>query len=391
MKIKRKVADLGNSTSQFMIEGYYFEMPSSCTEITREEAEAEFADAVDFKNLLKELVLRVKLNDQDRFFKVGEKAKKDAFGDEHIKSLHDKTKSVKTLVNWLAATVYYHVFKTKEYDPTAEDKVEIDFNLTMLPVWLLKRGNNFKETLQKMADRFTEPFEVELITPNFNRTLTIQVQTSKCRIEGETARLALKRDLELKVLDEADIYKDCLTIISDLGGQTHDVTLLPKDLKSPGGRDDFESFTDQTFLHSLDRLRKTKLMTHFTNVRDLEKFVGDNVSKRKFIYVNPTTGQTIDFTDEIEYVFKQFAHIVVENTLTAFELPSSVKVKIVWIGGVSESLQDYIKEYITEAYCDERLADHIFPSNARKLNIHALEIIAKDETLEVTRDGERTA
>ncbi len=391
MNLRRFVSDLGNSTSQFMIDGHYFEMPSSCTEISRAEAESVFAGNIDQEDIINNLVVRVRYEDQDRYFKVGSIAARDAFADDHIQQLHDKTESIKTFVNWMAAVAFYHAYKSP--DPQ-EDEVSIQYCSTLLPVWLLKRAPKFKMMLDKMASRFIgDVGEVELLTPGYERVLHIHSKESECRIEGETGRFALSRGLDLRPLESASQFNDCIVIMNDLGGQTHDMSKLKPGLKRPGGSHDFASNTDQTYLQHLENLRKTKLMTHFSNLRSLEKFIEKNIHQKKYVFISSTTGQQTDFTEIIDHSLSQFARIVVENSLHAFSLSSGQAVKFVWIGGVAPLLKDYISAYIADQYGEQILKEnHVFPENARLLNIYGLEIIAKDrdESLEVIPNDEKT-
>ncbi len=381
MNISRMVSDFGNSMNQHLIEGFYLEFPSSVSEISRDEVPSLFSSAVTHKDLINEMVIRVSFDGVDRYFKVGHKAKKDVLGNTHIFQLHDKTTSDSVIVTWLAAIISYHVHMHPDLDRFAEDEATIDYFSTLLPVWLLKRSGKFKDMLDKMAARFSGNFEVELMTPEFERTLFVRVLQAECRIEGETARLALKHDLELNMLDTAERYEDCYTVITDLGGQTQDISRIPPGLSNPSSSDAFASFTDQSYLLELENLRSKKMMQHFKSIRTLEHFIMDNINQGVFIYTNPTTGEQIDYTEDIESMIKKYVKIAVDKTVQAFSFDPGESVKFVWIGGVTELLKPYIQAYIQEIYPEEVGGIHIFPENSRKLNLYALEIVAKFKTI----------
>ncbi|WP_027416570.1 hypothetical protein [Aneurinibacillus terranovensis] len=385
MKINRWICDFGNSINQHLIDGYYFEMPSSIYEITEKEARGIFAEAVDRETLLQQLVIRVTIDGKNRFFKVGEKAKGDVLGNAHIEKLHDKTESLTVWVTWLAGAVFYHSY---QHPDKGDDIVEISYFLTMLPTWLVKKADKFTDMLSKMADRFKgNSTEVELLTPNFERTLTIEVEDSVCRIEGETARFALQYDLELNPLESAKKFEQAIVVIDDIGGQTQDLSKLRKGLKRPESADDFASFTDQSYLKTLEKLRTTKLMTHFNDVRSLESFILENISKRCFIYLDPTTKKETDFTEEIDQTLCEFVKIAMQKALTTFHFLPGVPVYFVHIGGVASALQEYIKEYLNEELGEKVAGEyHLFPADSRKLNLYGGEIVAKSELKK--REGE---
>lgn len=376
--IDRWVADFGNSTNQQMINGYYFEMPSSIYEITKEDAEALFAQSVDKEALIDQLVVRVPIDEKDRYFKVGNKAKADVLGNRHIEKLHDKTESQTVWVTWLTGMAFYHAYM---FPSKKEDTIEVQYFGTLIPVWLAKRAKKFTEILSKMANRFIreEGFEVELLTPDFERTLTIIVKEAKSRVEGETARYALKYDLELnKNEEQMKKHEAAIVVIDDLGGQTQDLSKLRPGLKKPASADDYASFTDKSFLKMLEDLRITKLMTHFNDLRSLEEFVRHNIKSKQFIYKDPTTKSEVDFTAKIEVMLREYVKIASEKCLTAFQYALGEEVYFLHIGGVAEEVQDYMMEYLIERLGKE-IAEkyHLFPEHSRKFNIHGLEIVAK--------------
>src|SRR5690625_545680 len=130
MKLSRWVSDFGNSINQHMIDGSYFEMPSSVHEVEEMDVEGLFVESVPQEDLLQQLVIRTKINGECRYFKVGEKAKADILGNAHIDRLHDKTESVTVWVTWLAGIAFFHAYK---YPEKESDQIDIQYFLTMLP------------------------------------------------------------------------------------------------------------------------------------------------------------------------------------------------------------------------------------------------------------------
>ena len=379
MKIGRYISDFGNSITQNMIDGHYFEMPSSITEITQKEAEGLFAESVDPDNLLKNVVIAIPYNDTKMYFKVGEKATADALGNNHITRLHDKTESITVKALFLGSLAFYHAYKNPRIDREQECIVTIEYFQTMLPVWLVKKAPKFSDMLNKMSNRFLEPMEVEILTPLFERKIIVEVNDASCRIESETARFALKYDLELNKLDSASQFESTIVVINDLGGQTQDLSKLRPGLKRPESADDFKPFTDRSYLKTIEDLRISKLSDLFTDLRSLEAFIFQNI-KKKFVFKDPTTQQEIDVTEVIESSIENYVKVSIEKALTAFQFTAGQKVVFVHIGGVSELLKDYMQAYLSQKIGQEIAEEyHIFPENARKLNIYGGEILAKSE------------
>ncbi len=380
MHIKRMCADFGNSLSQFMIDGMYFESPSTMVELSSDDVQKVFAEAGEKDSLLDNLCIKVKRDQQERFFKIGKFAKHDTLSNDHILTLHDKTESDTVYLNFLGALAYYHAF-TVEAERDSEHEVTVDYFKTLLPIWLLKQGE-FAPMLQKMANRFLGQHEVTLLTPSFERTLNITVKKAKCRIEGESARLPLKYNLQLEQLEESKRFENVTVVIVDLGGQTDDLTKCQPGLKRPASSKDFESFTDESYLQTLEDLRKNKLLKYFTSLRELEDFITAHAPTREYILVDPVSGKKTDLTEPIETAIKKFLRIIIKKSMHAFHFESNETVVFVWIGGVSQLHQDYIKEILVELVGPEITRNnHYFPPNARFLNLYALEIVAKQETL----------
>ncbi|OEH86059.1 hypothetical protein BHU72_14615 [Desulfuribacillus stibiiarsenatis] len=387
MNITRCISDFGNSMSQHLIDGNYFEMPSSITEISEKKASSLFTDSVDMEQLKEQLVIKINLDGKDRYFKVGRKAETDIFGNEHIFKLHDKTESLTVIVTWLAALAFYHVNQSiSDPEQSIESElnqdvylIDIEYFLTMLPIWLIKKSDNFGDMLKKMEQRFEKNHEVELITPNYQRVLNITVKKAVCRVEGETSRYALKFDLQLapKNISKFDMSH---SVICDWGAQTLDLTKLQPRLRKPADTDDFASFTDKSYLKSLEDLRTTKLMDYFGDVRTLERFILENIKFGIFEYEDPTTKKKTDFTSIIENALQELASIIVIKALNTFHFSHGQTVYYIWTGGVSEILKKYIEQVLVQALNKDIASNyHIFPDESRKLNIFGGEIYAKSQ------------
>jgi plasmid segregation protein ParM len=111
-----------------------------------------------------------------------------------------------------------------------------------------------------------------------------------------------------------------------------------------------------------------------------------NVEKRRYVYTDPTTWEKEDFTDIIEPELKRFVEVTMKKLLSAFQFSPFDDVYFVHIGGVTELLKPYIQEYLVERLSLEVAQErHIFPQEARKLNLYGCEIVAKDE--EIKKEG----
>lgn len=378
MQIKRWVSDFGNSMCQHMVDGLYFELPSAIAELTAAEADGLFSEAISEEKLLKNLLIKVSMDGTERYFKVGEKAQGYALANAHIDRLHDKSESLTVMITWLASIAYFQA--KKQPGSEGQENVHIDYFLTLLPVWLVKRADRFASALRKMADRFAGEHHVSLLTPGWEREITVAVKDTVCRVEGETARFALKYDLELNLREEADVFKDAYAVINDLGGQSQDLSKLPPGLGMAQDKDDFASSTDQSYLHTLELLRTSKLMTHFNDVRALEAFILEHVRKREYIYMDPTTQEKTNFSECINRTLHNFAKVAMQKSLHAFQFAHGQKVYFVHIGGVNQVLQSYMQEYLDKTLGKEIASQyHIFPEDSRKLNLYAGEIVAKSE------------
>jgi plasmid segregation protein ParM len=372
LNIQRMVTDFGNSFGQHMIDGHYFEMPSSIKEISLKDVQGMFAHNIPADSLDEHLVIKF----GERYFMAGKRAQAELLGNAHIYTLHDKTKSETVWVTWLAGLALYNALKKPEID---QDNVSIDYFGTLLPVWLVKKASSFKEKLSDMAARFQIEFTYELITPGFQRELTVNVHYAECRIEGENARHALKLDLEGNSKEDAKRYKDAYTVIDDIGGQSQDLCKLQHDLNGAQKADDFVSSTDQSYLAVLEKLRTDKLMDYFKDVRALELFILNHVESREFIYVDSIMHDEHSLTADIEPVLHEFAGVAMQKSLQSFSFMQGDLVYYVHIGGVNQVLREYMMTYLSKQL-GETVARkyHIFPEDSRKLNIYASEIVAKN-------------
>ena len=139
MDIKRLNCDFGNSTNNFMVDGYYFEIPTNVVEISEKEASEMFVSPItETKELLDRLVISTKYNDKEKFFLVGEFAEKSKLSNLHVNNMHDKIKSVIPYASFLAAIAYYTNLKSSKED----NVVNINYMSMMLPIWLLNVKRN---------------------------------------------------------------------------------------------------------------------------------------------------------------------------------------------------------------------------------------------------------
>ncbi|KAF2423365.1 hypothetical protein NSQ76_20570 [Bacillus sp. FSL M8-0256] len=385
MNIGRMNVDFGNSMYMNIIDNYYFELPTNVVEIKQEYAEGMFTSSIDDpKDLKDRIMISTSIEGEEKFYLVGEIAEKEVLGNNHIKTLHNKVESHIPYVMFLAAVAYYQAVDPK--DPKKEERdqndneVTIEYFQTMLPIWLLKKLNKFSETQQKMSDKFQGSHQVKVLTLGMEKDLKITVEKAVCRTESEVARWALKKTPDLENNPMADLFKNNDVVMSDLGGGTDDLVLLPAGLKAPVNRDSFVSNTEAPFLAHLEKLRKEKLLEHFNNVRDLEKFIYTNITKSKMERIDGNTGKKYDLTDIIKKSLKEYTEIKIALVEGSFTPPKDKTYKYVYFGGVAEVLKEFIAAVTEEKYGrDISESNHIVVDDARKLNLNALEIISRSE------------
>lgn len=378
-KIKRFNKDSGNSIEQCMVDGYYFEVTTNVVELDEKEAQAHFTSKIDDpKEFLKNILISSVIDDKERFFLVGEAAENHLLGNKHIARLHNKVESEIPYICFLAETAYYHVLNAE----SEQTDVEIDYFSTMLPIWLLKKADRFSEMQEQMAERFRGEHNVSIITFGAERTLSIKVENSKCRIEGADARWAIKKNFKLEDNELARQFDEHDTLIHDIGGGTDDLALLPAGLKAPKNRDSLQSLTDIPYLQHIEKLRREKLLEFFPDVRSLEKFIFENVNKSKMELVDGNSGKTTDLTKVIHDSLYAYAKIYNAKVENIFPSPQGKMYKNVYIGGNAPVLQKFIEQVIQEKYGEEiKQQNHIFLPDARKQNIYALEILSLNDTL----------
>jgi plasmid segregation protein ParM len=379
MDIKRQNVDFGNSIFQTLVDGYYFEIPTNVVEITKEKAEGHFPTTFeDPQSLLQSLLISTTINGEEKFYLVGDSAENQVLGNIHINKLHDKTESEIPYVMFLASVAYYNLLKGNGKE---DNRVNIDYFSTMLPIWLLKKTNKFSEMQNKMAGRFKGEHQVKVLTPGLERVVTIHVETSKCRIESEVARWAIKKDFDLQDRAEANAFQNNETLIVDLGGGTVDLALLQTGLQAPKSRDSFNCFTDISYLKHIEKLRSEKLLEFFDEVRSLEEFIINNIDKTKMEQLDGNSGKKVDLTEQIHESLREYTQILLTKIENTFPSPKDKVYKYVYIGGIASILKRFIQETIDTRYGAEiREQNHLFLPETRKLNLFGLEIISRHET-----------
>lgn len=400
MNITRLNADFGNSYTNFRFDSYYIEIPTIVTEIKKEKAESLFTGTVDeVKDLLDRLVICIKIEDEDRYFVLGNMAAKEFGASTHVEKMHDKIKSPIPYAIFMAAVAYYYKLK----NPQGENKAVVDINAMkmMLPNWLLKKEAKFSIALEKMEKRFVGEHQVTLLTPGMETELTVKVNQPKCYIEGEVARWALKykivNDEEQNATiivkrPEASMFDDTPTVFSDLGGGSVDDVLLAPGLNAPVSRESFQIIDIEPFLGRLERLRKEKLIEYFEDLKSLESFIVDNYKEQKYILEDENTGRKYDLTNEITEVLKEYAEQLSVLVTNAYNTDRQRK-KYVYFGGEAPILAPYIQESIVNLTSEKVLENNhfflheflqddeneVFKPTARTLNLEALEILSLNE------------
>lgn len=393
-------SDFGNSTGNFLVDGYYFEMPTNVVEITKEKAEGYFiSDVTEATDLLDRLLVSAKIDDVERYFMVGRLAEGSGMSNIHVDEMHDKIKSHVPYAMFLAAVSYNYCVKTEEFK--AKDTVEIERLKMMLPIWLLTRESKFSVALKKMASRFEGDHEVKLLTKGMETELTIKVENSDCRIEGEVARWSLKYKMvndenhvtQIVPRPEARVFDGFETVLADIGGGSTDAVLLAKGLQPPVSKDSFQVISIAPFLGVLENLRKEKLMEYFKDLRSLEKFVVDNYKEKKYIYKDTNTGTRTDLTEQIASTLRDYANELAYKVIHTFTKKATTTLKFVYFGGEAPILEPYIKARVAELTSEEIAEnnhyflhdlletdqDQVFPPVSRTINLASLELLSANE------------
>ncbi|MCK1995469.1 hypothetical protein MPH61_23385 [Peribacillus muralis] len=401
MKIERLNADFGNSTNNFLIDSYYFEIPTCVVELTKEKAESHFTNSVDeVGDLLDRLLISTTIDDAERFFLVGKLAEDNPYSNSHVGKMHDKVNSDIPYAAFLAAIAYYHRVKNEDGENVAE--IEVDSMKMMLPIWLLKKEEKFSIGQNKMANRFLGEHTVRLLTVGMETELTIKVVSSKCHMESEVARWALKykmvNDKEnlatiIEKRMESKKFEDNETVLVDIGGGSTDAVLLTKGLNTPVSKDSFQVIQITPFLGSLEKLLKEKLIQYFTDLRSLEKFIVTNYKNQKYILKNQNTGAKYDLTDQVVEMLKEYAELLVYKVMEPFNSNSKGVLKYIYFGGETPILAPYIKECVKKMTSEEIMENNhyflgelleddkkeIFKPASRTINLAALEILSLNE------------
>ncbi|MDM8365656.1 ParM/StbA family protein [Bacillus thuringiensis] len=384
MKISMMNKDSGNSLDMNLIDGYYVEIPTNVVEISKDETESHFVATINNpKELLSRLLISTTIpgEDNERYFLVGDEAAKHALANNHVNKLHDKITSHIPYVMFLSAVSFYHAIN--EQRESDDDTVEIEYFQTMLPIWLLKRTAKFSEAQNAMAERFTGEHQVTIHTPGMERTLKIDVEKASCRIEGEIARLGIKKNFELEDREEARQFDNNDTVLVDIGGGTIDLVLSPAGLKSPKNRDSMQPIDKLAYLSHIEKLRKEKFLEYFSDLRSFETFIVNNFQKPKMELVDGNTGKRVDLTDKIQSSLKEFAKILILKIQDVMPAPADKIYKYIYFGGVAPILETSIHEVIEEMYGAEiAQANHIFLPDSRKLNLYGLEVKSRGEMLQ---------
>ncbi|HDR7790898.1 ParM/StbA family protein [Bacillus cereus group sp. Bc252] len=384
MKITIMNKDFGNSLDMNLIDGFYIEIPTNVVEISKDEADSHFvATITNPKELLSRLLISTTMpgEDTERFFLVGDEAAKHALANNHVNKLHDKITSPIPYVMFLSAVSFYHAIN--EQHESDDNIIEIEYFQTMLPIWLLKRTAKFSEAQNAMAERFAREHEVTIHTPGMEKTLKITVGKATCRIEGEIARLAIKKDFELEDREEARQFDNNDTVLVDIGGGTIDLVLSPAGLKPPKNRDSMQPIDKLSYLSHIEKLRKEKFLEKFSDLRSFETFIVNNFQKPKMELVDGNTGQRVDLTEKIRSSLKEFAKFIILKIQDVMPAPADKVYKYVYFGGVTPILESSIHEVIEEMYGAEiAQANHIFLPDSRKLNLYGLEVKSRGEILQ---------
>ncbi|MGH0882874.1 hypothetical protein [Bacillus paranthracis] len=384
MKITIMNKDSGNSLDMNLIDGFYIEIPTNVVEISKDEADSHFvATITNPKELVSRLLISTTMpgEDTERFFLVGDEAAKHALANNHVNKLHDKITSPIPYVMFLSAVSFYHAIN--EQHESDDNIIEIEYFQTMLPIWLLKRTAKFSEAQNAMAERFAREHEVTIHTPGMEKTLKITVGKATCRIEGEIARLAIKKDFELEDREEARQFDNNDTVLVDIGGGTIDLVLSPAGLKPPKNRDSMQPIDKLSYLSHIEKLRKEKFLEKFSDLRSFETFIVNNFQKPKMELVDGNTGQRVDLTEKIRSSLKEFAKFIILKIQDVMPAPADKVYKYIYFGGVAPILESSIHEVIEEMYGAEiAQANHIFLPDSRKLNLYGLEVKSRGEILQ---------
>lgn len=399
MSIKRINIDFGNSTTNFLVDGYFFELATNVVEISANKANELFVNPItDPKELLNRLVIATEIEGQEKYFLVGEIAELSNLSNNHVARMHDKIKSVIPYASFLAGIAYYNALNSDKEDID----IEIDNMSCMLPIWLLKREEKFSIAQRQMEARFTGEHAVKVITSGMEKELKIIVKNTKCRIESEVARHAIKYKM---IADEADKntviiekrntidFTNYSAVLVDIGGGSTDAVKLGKGLTTPQSREAFQIIDVPPFLGHIEQLRKEKFIEYFHDLRALEKFIVKNYVQRKYVLKNENTGASYDFTELINQSLLDYADVLVSKILAAFVPEGDEVIKFIYFGGEAPILEPAIKQSLLKHMSDAAMESNhfflneiieddkkeIFRPTSRTVNLTALEILSLNE------------
>ncbi|MCM3716045.1 hypothetical protein M3202_18495 [Alkalihalobacillus oceani] len=376
--------DFGNSYFMTLINGYLKEIPTNVVEINKDKAEDYFVNPItDKSKFISNMMISTEVNGEERYFIVGKLAEREMFKNEHIRTLHDKVESIIPYVMFLASIAEFQIARTEENreGQSEEYHVTVDYFQTMLPVWLLRKASKFSDMLNEMAARFQGNHIVQVKTPGLERSIHIEVQQSKCRIEGEVARWGLKKDLSLEDNPVADLFQKVVTVIVDIGGGTVDIVVLPPGLDSPRSKDSLTTLTDVAYLKYLEKFREHKLLEHFSDVRELEDFIVRNIGRTEMAKKDPITQQVTELKEPISEMLEGYAATLLKKLEGEIRDLVKSEYKFLYIGGVSEVLREAMRDVVGKKYGEETFEkQHIFVENARQMNLIGLEVISLSET-----------
>ncbi|MGM9926630.1 MAG: hypothetical protein ACI35P_01655 [Bacillus sp. (in: firmicutes)] len=401
MQIGRLNADFGNSAGNFLVDGYYFEMPTNVVPIEKGKAEGHFiSDVTEAADLLDRLLISTKLDgeEEERYFMVGRLAEGEAMANVHVNEMHDKISSHVPYAMFLAAVAYNYCVKSPERKD--QDEIEIERMKMMLPIWLLTREEKFAVATKKMAARFEGEHTVKLLTKGMETELKISVKNSECRIEGEVSRWSLRYKMvnkdnvtQIVPRPEAGIFNDFRAVLVDIGGGSTDAVLLAKGLQAPVSKDSFQVISISPFLGALDKLRKDKLLEYFKDLRTLEQFVVANHKTQKYVYRNPNNGARADLTEQITSMLREYAGELVYKVINTFARQTDDVLKFVYFGGEAPILEPYIKERVADLTTEEIAnqnhlflheflemdENQVFPPVSRTINLASLELLSVNQ------------
>jgi plasmid segregation protein ParM len=243
---------------------------------------------------------------------------------------------------------------------------------------------------------------VKIKTLGMEKEIKITVKKSKCKIESEVARHALKyrmvssddsKTISIEKRKETNKFSENEVVLIDLGGGTIDAAKLGKGLTPPQSSESFKVIDMEPYLGRLDTLRMDKFLQQFNDVRALEKFIILNYSKHQYILNDENTGKEFDFTEPITETLRDYSDIVISKILSSFKPEGNEVLKFIYFGGEAPILEKFLKESLLKHMTEKALQNNhyfisdiieddpkeIFKPTSRTINLTALEILSLDE------------